>query len=177
MDDDFDSYISLANKSKISTPSSEFNENTYNKTPLPEQQCKYNNNFYRIGEKLEIGCDDTCTCQSNGTMKCQPKCEHPYYRKGRQNTDKLCIVKEIPENPCCTLLVCSSEPGKRSLKNIRVVFERLIVIVGIFLDTTNAALDDCEYKNKTYKYGETFNEECSRICKCEETGQVICKPR
>ncbi|KAL1501149.1 hypothetical protein ABEB36_006533 [Hypothenemus hampei] len=113
--------------------------------------CEKGGLTYENGEKLEIGCDSICTCR-NGKMQCEDRCRGAYFRKGKHIDDPLCSEKAVPEDPCCSIMVCAG-------------------------DTETEPLEMCSYGNTTYNRGDTFNKDCLEVCVCEIAGKISCKPR
>ncbi|EFA07109.1 putative epidermal cell surface receptor isoform X1 [Tribolium castaneum] len=112
--------------------------------------CSKGGLTYEEGEKLEIGCESTCTCR-NGKMQCEDRCVKPMVRKGKKIEDPLCIEKDT-DDECCAVLVCTA-------------------------DTETEPLEICTFKNHTYTRGESFNKGCDEVCTCEIAGKTSCKPR
>ena len=75
-------------------------------TPL--NTCKDETNVYKIGEKFNRGCNETCTCTSNGEIECEKRCKRPLERRGFARNDKFC--REMPtEDECCVMIQCTQE--------------------------------------------------------------------
>ncbi|XP_039282712.1 putative epidermal cell surface receptor isoform X2 [Nilaparvata lugens] len=105
------------------------------------------------GETFERSCDETCTCEDGG-VSCRPRaaCVAPYVRP---QPDSACHQMPSDHDPCCVLMHCPDKPEGESPK----------------------MNNKCNYKNETYKVGETFNDACEATCTCEDTLHVSCKPR
>ncbi|CAH1125802.1 unnamed protein product [Ceutorhynchus assimilis] len=112
--------------------------------------CEKGGLTYDNGEKLEIDCDSICTCV-HGKMDCEDRCSRPFIRKGKRIDDPLCSEKAT-DDPCCAIMVCAG-------------------------DTETEPLEMCNYDNKTYNRGDTFNKDCSEVCICEAAGKFSCKAR
>lgn len=67
--------------------------------------CTDNNKTYKIGEKFNRGCNETCQCVKAGEINCSSICKPPYQVKGR-NKDTSCIEVPVDGNACCVLLNC-----------------------------------------------------------------------
>lgn len=67
--------------------------------------CSDNNKTYKIGEKFNRGCNETCQCVKAGEVHCSSICKLPYQVKGR-NKDPSCIEVPVDGNACCVLLNC-----------------------------------------------------------------------
>ncbi|KAM3962555.1 LOW QUALITY PROTEIN: stranded at second [Aphomia sociella] len=117
------------------------------------EMCKENEITYKIGERLDRGCEETCECSSGGVFECSPRCKHPYIRRGRRLSDPLCF--ESPVDDCCSIIACAT--GNGELKPTR--------------------LEVCRYGNDTYPVGSKWNIGCEKSCTCEPNSLVTCKPR
>jgi hypothetical protein len=70
--------------------------------------CIDGNKTFAIGEKITRGCEEQCLCEEGGKItNCEPMCRSPYVRSSRKNNDPFCQARDLPENPCCAILVCS----------------------------------------------------------------------
>ncbi|KAJ2953164.1 hypothetical protein O0L34_g737 [Tuta absoluta] len=118
-----------------------------------QDTCKENEVIYKIGERIDHGCEETCECQPGGNIDCSPRCKHPYIRKGRRLTDPLCF--ESPVDECCSIVACAT--GNQEVKLSKV--------------------DVCRYNNQTHAVGEKWNIGCEQTCSCEANSVVTCKPR
>ncbi|RZF38266.1 hypothetical protein LSTR_LSTR008989 [Laodelphax striatellus] len=107
------------------------------------------------GETFERSCDETCTCE-NGGVSCKPRpaCMAPFVRP---QPDSACHQVPSDQDPCCVLMHCPDKPAADG-------------------ESTKMS-NKCNYKNETYKVGETFNDACEATCTCEDTLHVSCKPR
>ncbi|CAK1552323.1 unnamed protein product [Leptosia nina] len=115
------------------------------------ETCKENEITYKLGEKMDRGCEETCECAPGGVFECSPRCKHPYIRRGRRLNDPLCF--ESPVDECCSIMACSN---------------------GEMKPTT---LEICRYGNETYHIGAKWNIGCEQTCTCERNSVVTCKPR
>lgn len=116
--------------------------------------CKENEIIYKIGERMDRGCEETCECVAGGVFDCSPRCKHPYIRRGRRLNDPLCF--ESPVDECCSIIACATgnaENGKVS------------------------KIDVCRYGNETHAIGSTWHIGCEQSCTCEPNSVVTCKPR
>ncbi|XP_065222184.1 putative epidermal cell surface receptor isoform X2 [Planococcus citri] len=114
--------------------------------------CTDNNKTYKIGEKFNKGCNETCQCVKPNEIMCGTICKPPYQVKGR-NKDPSCIEVPVDGNSCCVLLNCPA-----------------------IQDLEAEPIESCYHKNETYKRGSTFNDTCD-VCICEAGGRVNCKSR
>ncbi|XP_036142581.1 putative epidermal cell surface receptor [Monomorium pharaonis] len=138
-------YISPHNKTAINISS----------TLLPKASvCTYDNRTYLIGEKIVRDCEEKCVCSKSGITDCQPLCISPYVRAGREFKDSLCQEKLVPEEPCCALILCSTNS-----------------------DTAIKSEESCTFGNITVAKGQRIEDGCSKICICETGGNLKCQPR
>ncbi|XP_063831692.1 putative epidermal cell surface receptor [Ostrinia nubilalis] len=115
--------------------------------------CKENEVTYKIGERIDRGCEETCECSPGGTFECSPRCKHPYIRRGRRLNDPLCF--ESPVDECCSIIACATGNG----------------------DMKPTKLEVCRYGNDTYPVGAQWHIGCEQTCTCEKNSIVTCKPR
>ncbi|XP_049877919.1 putative epidermal cell surface receptor isoform X2 [Pectinophora gossypiella] len=115
--------------------------------------CKENEVFYKIGDRIDRGCEETCECSPGGTFDCTPRCKHPYIRRGRRLSDPLCF--ESPVDECCSIVACAT--GNQELKVNKV--------------------EVCRYNNDTHAVGTKWHIGCEQTCSCEPNSVVTCKPR
>ncbi|XP_058793011.1 putative epidermal cell surface receptor isoform X2 [Phymastichus coffea] len=114
--------------------------------------CIDGNRTYAIGEKIKRGCDEQCLCGMGGKIiDCEPMCRTPLIRAGRKNSDPFCNARELPENPCCAILVCS--------------------------DSAPEPDETCVFGNTTIARGQKLEDGCSKICICEAGGHLKCQQR
>ncbi|XP_045528071.1 putative epidermal cell surface receptor isoform X1 [Pieris brassicae] len=116
-----------------------------------EETCRENEITYKLGEKMDRGCDESCECASGGLFECSPRCKHPYIRRGRRLNDPLCF--ESPVDECCSIVACAN---------------------GEIKPTTSEV---CRYGNESYHVGAKWDIGCEQICTCERMSIVTCKPR
>ncbi|XP_022116637.2 putative epidermal cell surface receptor isoform X2 [Pieris rapae] len=116
-----------------------------------EETCKENEISYKLGEKMDRGCDESCECAPGGLFECSPRCKHPYIRRGRRLNDPLCF--ESPVDECCSIVACAN---------------------GEIKPTTTEV---CRYGNESYHVGAKWDIGCEQICTCERNSVVTCKPR
>ncbi|XP_047506274.1 putative epidermal cell surface receptor isoform X2 [Pieris napi] len=116
-----------------------------------EETCKENEITYKLGEKMDRGCDESCECAPGGLFECSPRCKHPYIRRGRRLNDPLCF--ESPVDECCSIVACAN---------------------GEIKPTTTEV---CRYGNESYHVGAKWDIGCEQICTCERNSVVTCKPR
>ncbi|XP_038207029.1 putative epidermal cell surface receptor isoform X2 [Zerene cesonia] len=117
------------------------------------ETCKVNEVTYKLGEKMDRGCEETCECSPGGVFECSPRCKHPYIRRGRRLSDPLCF--ESPVDECCSIMACATNNG----------------------DLKPTSLEICRYGNDTYHVGAKWNIGCEQTCTCERNSVVTCKPR
>uniref|UniRef100_A0A2A4JUK9 Fibronectin type-III domain-containing protein n=1 Tax=Heliothis virescens TaxID=7102 RepID=A0A2A4JUK9_HELVI len=116
--------------------------------------CKENEIMYKIGERMDRGCEETCECMAGGVFDCSPRCKHPYIRRGRRLNDPLCF--ESPVDECCSIIACATGNGDNSQK---------------------VKLELCRYGNDTHPVGSKWHIGCEQTCTCEPNSIVTCKPR
>ena len=102
--------------------------------------CVDGNATYAIGEKIKRGCEEQCLCSEGGKINCEPMCQTPLVRAGRKSSDPFCHARELPENPCCAILVCADSGNSfclvtftfcaMGLSNILLNINRIIYIVS-----------------------------------------------
>ncbi|XP_034833884.1 putative epidermal cell surface receptor isoform X1 [Maniola hyperantus] len=126
---------------------------TFEKSEEIEAVCKENGVTYKIGERIERGCEETCECSPGGLFDCSSRCKHPFIRRGRRLSDPLCF--ESPVDECCSIIACATGTG----------------------DTKTTTLEVCRYGNETYPVGGKWNIKCEQTCTCEEHSVITCKPR
>ncbi|XP_050666015.1 putative epidermal cell surface receptor isoform X2 [Leptidea sinapis] len=117
------------------------------------ENCKENGVSYKMGEKMDRGCEETCECMPGGIFECSPRCKHPYILRGRRIIDPLCF--ESPVDECCSIMACSTSSG----------------------ETKPSSLEMCRYGNETYPVGVKWNIGCEQTCSCEGKSTISCKPR
>ncbi|XP_047033477.1 putative epidermal cell surface receptor isoform X1 [Helicoverpa zea] len=117
--------------------------------------CKENEITYKIGERMDRGCEETCECIAGGIFDCSPRCKHPYIRRGRRLNDPLCF--ESPVDECCSIIACATGSGDNSQKVVKP--------------------EVCRYGNDTHPVGSQWNMGCEQTCICEPNSIVTCKPR
>ncbi|XP_045502574.1 putative epidermal cell surface receptor [Colias croceus] len=117
------------------------------------ETCKVNEVTYKLGERMDRGCEETCECSPGGVFECSPRCKHPYIRRGRRINDPLCF--ESPVDECCSIMACATNNG----------------------DLKPTSLEICRYGNDTYHVGAKWNIGCEQTCTCERNSIVTCKPR
>lgn len=115
--------------------------------------CRENEVPYKVGERIDRGCEETCECTPGGIFECSPRCKHPYIRRGRRLNDPLCF--ESPVDECCSIVACATGNG----------------------DTKPTKVEVCRYGNDTYQVGAKWHIGCEQTCVCEKNSIVQCKPR
>ncbi|KAG6464357.1 hypothetical protein O3G_MSEX014459 [Manduca sexta] len=117
------------------------------------ETCKENEISYKVGERMDRGCEESCECTPGGVFECSPRCKHPYIRRGRRLNDPLCF--ESPVDDCCSIMACATGNG----------------------DIKPTKVEVCRYGNETYAVGTKWNIGCEQSCTCEPNSIVTCKPR
>ncbi|XP_063232172.1 putative epidermal cell surface receptor [Bacillus rossius redtenbacheri] len=119
--------------------------------PARNDSCEDGGRTYKVGEHFHRGCEAACSCEAGGQLRCAPRCDGPFFRRGLDQRDPACVEKPV-DDPCCAILVCSH-------------------------DTEVEPLEGCVHKNQSYQRGEVIKDGCEAVCKCGEAGRVVCKPR
>lgn len=78
--------------------------------------CTEDGKVYKIGEKFNKGCNETCQCVRGGEINCSTICKTPYLVKGR-NKDPYCNEVPVDGNSCCVILVCQTKRDSGHGKN------------------------------------------------------------
>ncbi|CAE1253244.1 unnamed protein product [Acanthosepion pharaonis] len=122
-----------------------------------KEGCVYKNIIYQEGEKWIDGCTYLCECTNGkrGMYTCNERCERFGY------IPDSCHLVNDPNDDCCEKLVCNAVSGRPKIQ------------------TTPATVGNCYYKGQMYKQGETWYDECSLRCFCEDaqTGYYHCTDR
>ncbi|XP_073999447.1 stranded at second transmembrane protein isoform X2 [Rhodnius prolixus] len=103
------------------------------------------------GSTIERGCEEVCSCVK-GKLDCKPRCTGALVRPMMTPVDPHCIYRPT-EDKCCSTLVCSNTDNDAASEG-----------------------RECVFKNATYNSGQTFYDECTSTCSCND-GEVSCKPR
>ncbi|XP_014206439.1 putative epidermal cell surface receptor isoform X2 [Copidosoma floridanum] len=122
--------------------------------PLPKSSmvCIDGNKTYAVGEKIKRGCEEQCSCEEDGKItNCTPMCQTPLVRAGRKHGDPFCHARDLPENPCCAILVCT--------------------------DSAPEPEETCVLGNNTVSRGQKIEDGCTKTCICEAGGHLKCQPR
>ncbi|KAJ8713886.1 hypothetical protein PYW08_007506 [Mythimna loreyi] len=126
---------------------------TVDRVGSEEAECKENEISYKLGERMDRGCEETCECTSGGVFDCSPRCKHPYIRRGRRLNDPLCF--ESPVDECCSIIACATNNADPKISKIEM----------------------CRYGNESHPVGSTWHIGCEQTCSCEPKSIVTCKPR
>ncbi|XP_041376878.1 uncharacterized protein LOC121389349 [Gigantopelta aegis] len=134
-------------------------------TAKPKPVCVYKGVAYSQGQRWADGCDYMCVCIDGieGKYKCTERC--PKY----PNLPATCRMVYDSSNPCCYKPDCSSHtptPGTN-----------ITPIPG--QNPTPSPLDVCVYNGVPFRQGQTWNDGCSKTCRCEDsmTGLINCDDR
>ncbi|XP_053376973.1 uncharacterized protein LOC123528762 [Mercenaria mercenaria] len=129
--------------------------------------CVYKGNMYGQGQRWQDGCQYDCTCDDakTGHFHCTDRC--PRY----PNLPATCQLIHDPSNPCCQKPVCPPTP--------------LPATVGPDGKTPTISpfptppTEFCVYQGVPLRQGQTFNQGCDKICKCEDAkmGKITCTDR
>ncbi|XP_011504664.1 PREDICTED: putative epidermal cell surface receptor [Ceratosolen solmsi marchali] len=114
--------------------------------------CKDGNKTYSVGEKIIRKCEEQCLCEKGGNItNCEPICQSPYVKSNKKNNDPFCDARDLAENPCCAILVCS--------------------------DSVPEPEETCIFGNSTITRGQRYEDGCLRTCICEAGGHLNCQSR
>lgn len=131
-------------------------------TPMPIK-CLHNSKMYEVGEKIKEGCDELCTCQSSGDVKCTPRCPQMNH-----TTSEHCVTVPDPKDSCCKLELCDVTLDDHEQ-------------TGMMMTTSSEKLKEdeqsnefegphCEFKGKKYGLGDQFHDGCESYCYCDKQG-------
>lgn len=123
MDEGDDEYMNLTN---IMSSMPLFNDmmNAF-QTPKNLSTCTdRDGKIYKLGEKFNRGCEETCQCLKNGVV-CSQLCKAPYHVK-EKNKNANCVEGPIEGNPCCVTLSCSS---RTDLGNLLLDYESVCTVI------------------------------------------------
>lgn len=114
--------------------------------PIKGGGCVYGNQTYQEGENWIDECNYFCNCLDGqrGMYSCKERCEKVRY------VPDGCRVVNDPNDDCCETLKCDVNSTKPSIQ------------------PTPAIIGSCYYKGKAYSQGETWDDECSWRCFCED---------
>ena len=68
--------------------------------------CEYEGLARGLGQ-FNVGCDQSCQCYSNGTVRCDTRCKPPLHKIGATADDKFCVEQPIEGDDCCVEVTCS----------------------------------------------------------------------
>ncbi|XP_031784352.1 putative epidermal cell surface receptor isoform X2 [Nasonia vitripennis] len=123
-----------------------------NPLPTVSPMCVDGNKTYAVGEKIVRGCEEQCTCAEGGKIReCEPVCQSPFFRSDKKISDPYCFARNLPENPCCAIEVCS--------------------------DSAPEPEETCVFGNTTVARGQKVEDGCTKTCICEAGGHLKCQPR
>lgn len=58
---------------------------------------------------MEKGCEERCTCQSDGNWKCEARCQGVFVQRGKmQNLDPHCYERSTNDD-CCATVLCDND--------------------------------------------------------------------
>jgi hypothetical protein len=59
---------------------------------------------------LEKGCEERCTCQSEGKWNCEARCQGAFVQRGKmQNLDPHCYERSASGDECCATVLCDND--------------------------------------------------------------------
>lgn len=87
------------------------------------------------------------------------------------NLPAACQLIHDPSNPCCLKPVCPTVPQPPTPGT-----DGKIPTVTPYISPTT---DFCVYQGVPLRQGQTFNQGCEKICKCEDakSGKIACSDR
>ncbi|XP_060567789.1 mucin-2-like isoform X2 [Ruditapes philippinarum] len=129
----------------------------------PPKVCVYKGTMYTQGQKWQDGCQFECVCDDamSGHYHCTDRC--PRY----PSLPSSCTLVYDPINPCCKKPECPTTPvpmpGQSPTPN----------------PNPTPATQFCVYQGVPLRQGQTFNQGCDKVCKCEDamTGKITCDDR
>ena len=121
--------------------------------------CSREGKTYSINERIEIGCEEICTCHESGEMKCTPRCP----KMNMTNSDHCVTVKDSKDS-CCEVQLCDVSLDDHEQTGF-------VPMTGQSKDDDDDALaGGCEYKGKKYRLNDQFHDECEALCYCDKNG-------
>lgn len=121
--------------------------------------CTYKDKVYAVDERIEIGCDEICSCHKNGEMICVPRCA-----KMNMTYSDHCVTVKDTKDPCCEVQLCDVSLDDHEQNGF-------IPMTGQSReDGTDVEPIECEYKGKKYLLNDQFHDECDSLCFCDTTG-------
>lgn len=143
-------------------------------------KCEYNGERYNFSETIKSDCVETCTCQGNGKVLCEPhRCP-----KMNHTTSEKCLTLNDPNDSCCKIEVCDvtlDDYEAAPMSSHTSSAHQPINQTNINNTTTNQNKmmenkilknnePTCQYKNETYNVGQIFHDKCDSLCVCEREG-------
>ncbi|XP_060570089.1 uncharacterized protein LOC132728460 isoform X2 [Ruditapes philippinarum] len=142
--------------------------NTPAPTPAPKI-CVYKGSVYTQGQTWRDGCQYDCTCYDaeHGKYRCTDVC--PRY----PGLPPQCRLVRDPMNPCCQKPDCSTPAPQVTLAPVPGVSTPA---PNPFVTPTTSF---CVYKGVPLRKGQTFDDACDKVCRCEDTmlNDVVCDDR
>ncbi|CAH1719991.1 unnamed protein product [Chironomus riparius] len=121
--------------------------------------CTYKDKMYAVDERIEIGCDEICSCHKNGEMICVPRCA-----KMNMTYSDHCVTVKDTKDACCEVQLCDVSFDDHEQNGF-------IPMTGQSReDGTDLETIECEYKGKKYSLNDQFHDECDSLCFCDTTG-------
>lgn len=146
-----------------------------NSLPTISPSCVDGNKTYAIGEKIVRGCEEQCTCADGGKItECEPICQSPFFRSDKKISDPYCFARNLPENPCCAIEVCS-DSGKQNFTLFSASL-RVEIFIGMTFSAPEPE-ETCVFGNTTVSRGQKVEDGCTKTCICEAAGHLKCQPR
>ncbi|XP_070500745.1 putative epidermal cell surface receptor isoform X1 [Chironomus tepperi] len=121
--------------------------------------CTYKDKVYAVDERIEIGCDEICSCHKNGEMICVLRCA-----KMNMTYSDHCVTVKDTKDPCCEVQLCDVSLDDHEQNGF-------IPMTGQSREEgTDLEPMECEYKGKKYSLNDQFHDECDSLCFCDTTG-------
>ncbi|XP_035824757.1 uncharacterized protein LOC101847325 [Aplysia californica] len=164
---------------KIPTPGNTPKPSPGQPTPpaLPKNGCFYNNTVYKQGDKWTVGCKLSCVCSDGvtGKYECNELCPPV-----PSNLPPVCRALQDPQNPCCPRVYCDSLNPTPVFPTppVNPSDDPQVYTPGPTTSFTGQS-GYCVYQGVYYRQGQTWQDGCSKVCKCENvtTGYYSCKER
>ncbi|KAK7115067.1 hypothetical protein V1264_001009 [Littorina saxatilis] len=144
-------------------------ENTNN--PNVVGYCDYKGTHYQQGDKWDDGCQYSCECldETNGRYRCDEQCAR------FPDLPAACRLLTDFANPCCKKPTCNFNPHAGSISGQA----HLHTPSPFITPSPGAKTPICDYKGVQYHQGQTWDDGCSKRCRCEDAqkGLYVCHDR
>ncbi|KAK3591361.1 hypothetical protein CHS0354_040323 [Potamilus streckersoni] len=156
-------------------------------TPQPQPKvCVYKGQPYTQGQRWRDGCDYDCECYDaeNGKYRCTDICSR------YPQLPPTCVMVYDPLNPCCKKPDCSNPtpasninptpfPGFNPSPQPGQTFAPTPGTNPNPNPNPQPKMDFCVYNGIPLRQGQTFNDGCDKICRCEDSmsNKIVCDER